>query len=94
MELAALARLYWVMLLQKNAERIPNLAHEIPGLFPFTINPDKKSEGNSPQRVCNDGKQIKPFQDRSCHGGIIAKCCHECDKKYYDPDRNEYSNCT
>ena len=29
-------------------------------LFPFCVNPDKKSEGNSPQQVCNNGKQFDP----------------------------------
>jgi hypothetical protein len=94
MELAALARLYWVMLLQKNTELIPILVKEIPGLFPFTVNPDKKSDGNSPYRVCYDGKQLKALEERSCHRRIIAKRCQKCNKKYYDPDRNEYRNCT
>jgi hypothetical protein len=78
---------------KKNNELIPILVNKIPGLFPFTVNPDKKSDRNSPQRVCNDGKQFDTSKDRSCQGRIIAECCHECDKKNYDPDRNEYRNC-
>jgi len=79
---------------KKSTELIPILANKIPGLFPFCVNPDKKSEGNSPQRVCNNDKQFDAPEGYSGQGRIIAECCHECDKKYYDPDRNEYRNCT
>ena len=57
------------------------------------VNPDKKSDGNPPQWVCYDGKHLNTLKDRSCHGRIIAKCCHECNKKYGEPCRNENSDC-
>ena len=78
---------------KKSAELIPILANEIPGLFPFCVNPDKKSEGNSPQRVCNNGKQFDAPEGYSGHGRTIAECCHECNKKYGNPYCNEYRDC-
>jgi hypothetical protein len=63
------------------------------GLFSFAVNPDKESEGNSPQRVCNDGKQFDTPKNRSGQWCIIAECCHECNKKYGEPDCNEYCDC-
>jgi len=78
---------------KKSTELIPILANKIPGLFPFCVNPDKKSEGNSPQRVCNDGKQLDSLKDRSGQWCIIAECCHERNKKYGKPYRDEYRDC-
>jgi hypothetical protein len=63
------------------------------GLFLFPVNPDKKSDGNPPQGVCNNGKQLNAIKDRSCHGGIIAKRCHESNKKNDNPYPNEHRNC-
>ena len=63
------------------------------GFFAFCVNPDKKSDGNSPQWVCNDCKQFEAFQDHSCQRSVIAECCHECNKKYGKPYRNEYRDC-
>ena len=63
------------------------------GSLPFAIHSDKESDGNSPQRVCNDGKQFNAFE---CHSGkrcIIAQCGHECNKIYHHPDRNEDPDC-
>ena len=62
-------------------------------VLPPAVNTDKKSDGNPPQWVCYDGKHLNTLKDRSCHGRIIAKCCHECNKKYGEPCRNENSDC-
>jgi hypothetical protein len=47
---------------QKNTELMPILANEIPGLFPFTVNPDKKSMGiphNGFAMMVNSSKPLR-----------------------------------